>query len=84
LWRRLRESDAPGPRLHDWPVTLPPDWIDYVNQQPERSEAETVRKCAQRGSPYGEETWVRTMAEELGLNSTLQPRGRPVKATGGI
>jgi putative transposase len=79
LWRRFHESDACSPRIHAWPVTQPGDWVGYVNRRPERFEAQALRKSAQRGSPYGTETWVQTMAEQLGLESTLRPRGRPVK-----
>jgi putative transposase len=77
LWRRLRGNVAP--LLDDWPVTRPSDWVEYVNRKPEAPEVETLRRCAQRGSPYGAETWVETIAEQLGLKSTMRPRGRPGK-----
>ncbi len=77
LWRvRRGEVDDP-PRLHPWPLERPGDWITYVNQPPAPSEMETLRRCARRGSPYGDEAWVAGMAEELGLQSVLRPRGRP-------
>jgi hypothetical protein len=34
---------------------------------------------AHSGSPYGEAAWVRNVADQLGLKSTLRPRGRPNK-----
>jgi putative transposase len=51
----------------------------YVNQLPEAHETTALRRCANRGSPYGDEIWAQNVAEQLGLESTLRPRGRPVK-----
>ena len=79
LWRvRHGEADKP-PRLHPWPLERPSDWLTYVNQPPAPAETETLRRCARRGSPYGDEAWVAGMAHELGLQTALRPRGRPAK-----
>ena len=36
-----------------------------------------MRRCLRRGSPLGDESWVRTTARRLVLESTLHPHGRP-------
>ena len=82
LWRHVSGKPDHVPPVHDWPLTRPGNWIDYVNRRPEVLETETLRRCARHGSPYGAETWVEDMAEQLGLKSTLRPRGRPVKDNG--
>ena len=79
LWRLQRNQQDQPPRLHDWPVARPTDWLAYVNQTPEATELQAVRRSARRGSPYGDEVWVQTMAERLGLRTTLRARGRPAK-----
>ena len=79
LWRLQRNQGAQPPRIHEWPVARPTDWLAYVNQTPEATELEAVRRSARRGSPYGDEVWVQTMAEQLGLRTTLRARGRPAK-----
>ena len=77
LWRAQRgQADRP-PRLHPWPVPRPSDWLTYVNQPVEAAEADALRRCTRRGSPYGDEAWAADVAEQLGLQSTLRPRGRP-------
>jgi putative transposase len=48
-----------------------------VNEPLGEKELEAVRRCAQRGSPLGEETWVESIARRLNLESTLRPKGRP-------
>jgi putative transposase len=60
-------------------VPRPSDWLTYVNHRAEKAEVDALRRSARRGSPYGDEAWAQAMAEQLGLQSTLRPRGRPVK-----
>jgi putative transposase len=79
LWRVQRGKEAHPPQLHPWPVARPADWLEYVNKPPEARETGALRRCANRGSPYGDEAWTQSVAEQLGLESTLRPRGRPVK-----
>jgi putative transposase len=79
LWRLQTGKLDDPPRLHPWPVVRPRDWLTHVNQPAERTESDALRRCARRGSPFGDEVWTYAVAEELGLKSTLRPRGRPVK-----
>ncbi len=77
LWRRLngdRES-----LLSKWPVDIPADWVGWVNAAQTEAELEALRKCVNRGTPYGSEGWKTRIANALGLESTLHPRGRPRK-----
>jgi putative transposase len=77
LWRALDGKSNQSPQMHSWPVTRPSDWLAIVNQPAEPREMHALRSCAQRGRPYGAESWVGTVAETLGLKCTLRPRGRP-------
>ena len=75
LWRRVhgdRES-----LLGHWPFDRPAEWVEWVNAAQTEDEIEALRKCVNRGTPYGAETWKTQIAATLGLKSTLQPRGRP-------
>jgi hypothetical protein len=53
------------------------DWLDWVNRPQSEAEPAAKRKCIARGTPYGKETWQHVTAERLGLEASLQPRGRP-------
>jgi putative transposase len=77
LWRQVRGKIDQPPCVEPWPVVRPRDWLAYVNQPAQAGEVDTLRKCAQRGSPYGNEAWVGNVADQLGLRCTLRPRGRP-------
>jgi len=77
LWRRLngdRES-----LLSIWPVEIPADWISWVNLAQTTIELEALRKCVNRGTPYGSDEWRTRVASLLCLEFTLHPRGRPRK-----
>ncbi len=61
------------------PLALGADWVARVNEPQTEGELEALRRCVQRGQPYGEEGWSKRVARRLGLESTLRPRGRPRK-----
>jgi putative transposase len=64
--------------LAEWPVERPGDWVELVNDVPEK-EAEEVRRSVVRGTPLGSENWQKKAAVKLGLESTFRQRGRPKK-----
>lgn len=76
-WARLHPDDVRALPLCDWPVPRPDDWLDRVNQALTGAEIEALRKCTERGRPYGSSPWVEQTAKQLGLESTLRSRGRP-------
>ena len=75
LWRRENENGLE--LLEDWPIRRPEKWIDWVNQPQTTAELQALRACVQRNRPYGDPQWQERTAKELGLESTLHPRGRP-------
>jgi putative transposase len=74
------ETERPS-YLTAGPVRRPRHWVDWVNQALTVEELEAVRRCVNRGAPFGSAGWVKKTSERLGLQSTLRPRGRPRKAT---
>ncbi|MEX2318147.1 MAG: transposase [Pirellulales bacterium] len=78
-WRR-RYGDARSlALLTDGPVARPRNWLELVNRPQTEAEVEALRRCIQRGMPYGSELWTKRAAGRLDLQSTLRPRGRPRK-----
>lgn len=69
--------------LHDWPIPRPANWVELVNTPQTDAELEAVRRAVARNSPFGSAAWTKQMAGELGLQATLQPRGRPSKTMEG-
>ena len=77
LWHRVHES---GDGLLDaWPIAVPNHWVRHVNGVETEAELAAVRRALVRGMPYGNDDWTKTTAKQLGLESSLRPRGRPKK-----
>jgi putative transposase len=66
-----------GTLLSDWPLPRPADWSDCVEARWADVDGEQLRASIDRGRPFGDEGWVRSTAERLGLQSTLRAAGRP-------
>jgi putative transposase len=74
---RLSESD--DDLIDDIPMELPANWGSYVDEPLTAKEMELMRESVNRQSPYGQADWRVTISQELGLESTLRPKGRPKK-----
>lgn len=65
--------------LAQWPLPRPADWLKIVNQPQTEAELAALRRCVNRGCPFGDPEWAIETADKLGLNSTLRVRGHPKK-----
>jgi len=65
--------------LAAWPLRRPRGWIGHVNGPQTEAELAAIRRCVNRGSPYGQAEWSERMVRRLALETTLHPRGRPPK-----
>jgi putative transposase len=63
--------------MDDGPTPRSVDWLDWINEPQSEAELAALRKCIERGTPYGKEPWQHATAERLGLEASLHPRGRP-------
>ena len=79
LWRRYQGRREEKSLLARWPIEVPRNWIERVNQADDGRELEALRRCVQRGRPYGLPEWQKEIAIRLGLESTYRPAGRPRK-----
>jgi len=79
LWQRAQQPRPEEWILSAWPIPIPANWVKEVNRPQREAELEGLRLCVQRGQPYGEAGWAKRVAQRLGLQSTLRPRGRPRK-----
>ncbi|MGD0769116.1 MAG: transposase [Tepidisphaeraceae bacterium] len=65
--------------LSDAPLDRPRNWSALVNESLEGPALDAVHASVARGRPFGETQWTAKLARRLGLQSTLNPRGRPPK-----
>jgi putative transposase len=83
LYRWRRGTPKERSLLAAWPLPRRPGWIEHVNEPQTEAELAALRRCVQRGCPFGEEAWCDRMVRRLGLESTLRPRGRPKRRENG-
>ena len=74
---RGQSPDEGGLAVVAPPGGLPADWSHVVNRPQTDKELAALARCIARGCPFGREAWVKRMAAEWNLTSTLRPRGRP-------
>jgi putative transposase len=79
LWCRTEKKGLLWPLLENWPVTRPDNWLSIVNQPQTAEEIEAIRTCSRKGKPFGDNSWVTSTANKLGLEYTLREKGRPQK-----
>jgi putative transposase len=61
------------------PIELPLGWDRYVDEPLIDKDIGRLRQSVNRQSPYGTSIWQIQVSKELGLESTIRPRGRPNK-----
>ena len=83
LHRWLRGSTDDKALLAAWPLPRKASWIDHVNSPLTQAELAAVRRCIQRGNPFGVSPWSERTIRRLGLESTVRPQGRPKKPKNG-
>jgi hypothetical protein len=69
--------DGKKPPLDAGPAPRGAGWVKTVNAPMTEAEGEAIRTSIHRNRPLGTESWVRAMAETLGLPSSLRAPGRP-------
>ena len=77
LWSSAREWKQRPRWLTASPVAKPSPWLSWVNTPMTDGEVEALRHSVNRGTPFGTESWQRRTANRLGLESSMNPRGRP-------
>ncbi|MBI3412015.1 MAG: transposase [Planctomycetes bacterium] len=83
LWRRRHGDAAARKLLVAWPIAEPEHWLREVQRPQTEAELEALRRCVERGQPFGSENWMKKTSARLGLESSFRSRGRPRKAEKG-
>jgi putative transposase len=79
LYRRVHGTPEERALLAESPVPLGRRWCKYVNQPQSDAELEAIRRSVARGQPFGGDGWRRKVSQQLDLEHTFRPRGRPRK-----
>ncbi|MCF7957370.1 MAG: transposase [Phycisphaerae bacterium] len=67
------------PFLTSGPLQRPQNWQALLNQEQPEKEIEQIKLSLNRQRPLGDPKWLEKTVQELGLEYTIRPRGRPKK-----
>src|SRR5262245_21388133 len=80
-WSKLPGWLADAPLLFRGPPPpRDPAWLKRVNEPLSAADLQRLRDSVAHERPFGSETWTQSIAKDLGLESSLRPRGRPRKS----
>jgi putative transposase len=77
LHLRMNDPETAGRIMKAWPVDMPNDYLQTVNQPLQRVFLDQVRTSVVRGRPLGMIEWVEKKVSEYGLESTVREPHRP-------
>ena len=69
LWQRCHPTGEERSLLAAWPIDMPANWLERVNQTDDAQELEALRRSVQRGRPFGQPEWQKEIAKRLGLGA---------------
>jgi putative transposase len=78
LYGLARSRPEPLLQLHG-PMPRGADWVRGINRRMPEAQLTAMRHAIARGCPYGSDEWATETARDLGLESSMRPRGRPKK-----
>ena len=68
------------PQLCDaWPLDPPMKLLEWLNQPIDPQQVARLQHSFSRRAPFGRADWQKKIARVAGLESTLRPRGRPLR-----
>jgi len=76
LYTSLHPANEHRDLLSESPTPRGARWLHDVNRPQTDAEVAAVQNALKRGTPLGEDTWIKRIASQHNLQSTLRPRGR--------
>jgi len=61
------------------PIDLPIDWLGFINEKQSKLDIDMIHNSIERQAPLGNEVWQKEVSMLYGMESSLNPRGRPRK-----
>ncbi len=68
------------PWLAAWSLPRWPGWVEHVNGPPTEAELAALRRCVQRGSPFGEELGATRSSADWDCKARFAPKAAPKSA----
>lgn len=77
----IREHGTPEQKkiLSEWPVSIPKNYLHILNDPQTDDEEKALERATDKGTPFGNDSWVKTIIKKFGLEQTIRRIGRPKK-----
>lgn len=76
-YQRIRGTEKESRLLTFPPVSLPPNYREWINEPEPSEELKSIRHSILKGVPYGGRSWQEQMIGRYQLEQTITPVGRP-------
>lgn len=78
-WSSLfqRRNNAGIVQLSKWPIDIPRNYLNYLNESQSENELVNIRKSVNKQKPFGDNNWLLEVISKYGLQSTVRDGGRP-------
>lgn len=77
VWRRESGTKKQQSILAPWVVDRPDRYLAWLNKPQSEKDERAIELATQKGSPFGNPSWINTMVKRYHLESTLRFPGRP-------
>ncbi len=81
LSRRLFPDTERRGMLTEWPISMPEDYLAFVNTWIDEDEKEQIEHSIIKSKPFGANQWTEDIVEKYNLKATIRKRGRQIKGT---
>ena len=77
IYKRERGADEQKEILAEWPIEIPKNYLSLLNAKQNASEEDAIERSIIKNSPYGDESWIKKVSKDYGLEQTFRRVGRP-------
>ena len=78
-WRREYGTTEQKKMLAEWPVDMPRNYLQALNEPQTEEEEQALDRATEKGTPFGSDGWTNKIVKKFGLEQTLRGVGRPRK-----
>jgi len=80
VWRREYGTLEQKKMLSEWPVQMPKNYLHILNEPQAEGEEQVLTQSTEKGTPFGNDRFVKHTVKKFGLEQTLRSVGRPKKS----
>ncbi|MEK7564323.1 MAG: transposase [Patescibacteria group bacterium] len=76
-WRRVYGIQNQKKILSSWPISIPKNYLEYLNESQNEEEVDMIRRSIIKNIPFGGDSWCDRVVKKFNLEQTLRGVGRP-------